>query len=160
MSQSHVATYLNDHLAGSVVALELLEHLAKAHAATPVGQFVVKLKADIEEDRDELQALIDKVGAKAGLARRAAAWVSEKATEWKLRLDDAAGGELRLLEAVELVAVGIEGKRALWYSLAAASSANPGLRGPDYASLEARADEQRRRVEKVRLEAAAVALKA
>jgi hypothetical protein len=160
MSQSHVATYLNDHLAGSVVALELLEHLAKAHDGTPVGWFVVELKADIEQDRDELQALIDKVGAKASLPRRVAAWVSEKATEWKLRLDDAAGGELRLLEAMELVAVGIEGKRALWRALSAASSANPSLRGPDYSRLEARADEQRRRVEKVRLEAATEALKA
>src|SRR5947209_272940 len=37
MSDQYVATYLSDHLAGSVAALELLEHLEKAHAGTAHG---------------------------------------------------------------------------------------------------------------------------
>jgi len=39
MDNEHIATYLNDHLAGSVVALELLEHLEAAHDNTPLAEF-------------------------------------------------------------------------------------------------------------------------
>jgi hypothetical protein len=34
MANEHLAAYLNDHLAGSVAAVELLEDLEKAHAGT------------------------------------------------------------------------------------------------------------------------------
>ena len=33
MVNEHLATYLNDHLAGSVAAIELLEHLQAAYGA-------------------------------------------------------------------------------------------------------------------------------
>jgi hypothetical protein len=39
MSDSHLPTYLNDHLAGSEVALELLEHLQRLVPGAPAGQF-------------------------------------------------------------------------------------------------------------------------
>ena len=51
MARTHLATYLNDHLAGSVVALEMLEHLERAHAETPVASFALWLRAEIAEDR-------------------------------------------------------------------------------------------------------------
>ena len=38
MTDPNLATYLNDHLAGAVAALELLEHLEKAHAGAPVAR--------------------------------------------------------------------------------------------------------------------------
>jgi hypothetical protein len=75
-----------------------------------------------------------------------------------LGLDGDAGGDLRLLEAVEAVAVGIEGKRSLWVALSATSEIVPELRGPDYGLLERRAEEQRQRIESVRLDAARAAL--
>ena len=39
MTSEQLGTYLNDHLAGSVVAVDLLEHLEKAHAGTPLQKF-------------------------------------------------------------------------------------------------------------------------
>ncbi len=92
-----------------------------------------------------------------GTVRAAAAWVAEKAGRLKLRLDDKAGGDFRLLEAVELVATGVEGKRSRWRALAAASELVPDPAGPGYARLELRAVEQRERVEPVRLDAARAA---
>jgi hypothetical protein len=158
MAGQHAATYLNDHLAGSVAALELLEHLERAHAGTPVASFAAGLRADILADRQQLEALMTRLEVAASRPRKAAAWLAEKATELKLGLDDAAGGPLRLLEVCDAVSVGIEGKRLLWRALAAAAEAAPRLRGTDYARLEQRADEQRGRVEAVRLEAARAAL--
>lgn len=157
MSEQHVATYLHDHRAGSVVALELLEHLERAHAGSNLGPFFARLRADIAADRDELEALIGRLATPAGLVRSAVAWFAEKAARLKLAVDDSADGSFRLFEAVELVAIGVEGKRALWLALAAVSSAVPALRGPDYNRLVERAVEQRGRLEDVRLRAARAA---
>ncbi len=158
MSDEHIATYLNDHLAGSVVALELLEHLAAAHAGTPLEAFLAELRADIMDDRAELESLMSRLHISESRTRQASAWLAEKITELKLRFDDDAGGALRRLEVLEAVALGIDGKKALWRSLAAASADSPALQLADYARLEQRADEQRRRLESKRLEAARSAL--
>jgi hypothetical protein len=88
--------------------------------------------------------------------RQAVAWIGEKATQLKLRLDDPGDGALRLLQTLEAVAIGIKGKRGLWRALAVA--AVPGLKGDDYERLVQRSEEQYRRVEAVRLEAAQTAL--
>jgi hypothetical protein len=158
MSDQHIAVYLNDHLAGSVVALELLEHLEKAHAGTDLERFLAGLRADITADRQELEALMGRLHVTTSSPRKAMAWLAEKFTELKLRLDDAAGGTLRLFESLEAVALGIDGKRALWRALAAAET--PGLGVADYERLERRAEEQRSRIETARLDAARAALKA
>src|SRR5436189_6074268 len=108
MSDKNVAIYLNDHLAGSVVALELLEQLKKAHAGTPVERFVTDLVTEISKDQKELEALMSRLGITASFPRKAVAWLAEKAAELKLKLDDPAGS-LRLLETLEAVSLGIEG---------------------------------------------------
>jgi hypothetical protein len=69
----------------------------------------------------------------------------------KLRLDDWAAGDFRLFEALEALALGIEGKRALWVALAEAAERAPVLRLLDYDRLVRRAVEQRERVEARRL---------
>jgi hypothetical protein len=158
MSDQHLASYLNDHLAGSVTALALLEHLEKTYADTATGRFAVELRADIMADRQELEALMARLHVEVRSPRKAATWLAEKMTEVKLRLDDPAGGALHRLEALEAVSVGIEGKRLLWRALAAAAEGTPGIRGTDYGRLEQRAEEQRQRVEAFRLEAAREAL--
>ena len=158
MPHRPVATYLNDHLAGAVAALELLDHLEQARAGTPVAAFAAALRAEVMADRRELEGAMGRLGVGASGPRRAAAWLVGKVTELKLRADDPSAGPLRLLEVLEALSLGIEGKRLLWRSLAAAAAADPGLRGPDYSVLERRAEDQRGRVEAVRLEAARAAL--
>jgi hypothetical protein len=154
MAGEHVATYLNDHLAGSAVALEMLEHLERGHEGSPVATFAAGLRAEIEEDRRELENLMERLGITRSPVRQAAAWLSEKLTRVKLTLEDVRGDGLRLLEAFEALSLGIEGKRLLWRSLATGAESNPALRGTDYARLERRAEEQRQRVETMRLDAA------
>jgi hypothetical protein len=65
----HLSTYLNDHLAGSVAALELLEHLEKAHPGTATAQFAAALRSDIETDRQELVSLMDRMRVRASAAQ-------------------------------------------------------------------------------------------
>lgn len=160
MGNEHLATYLNDHLAGSVAALELLTHLEAAYAGTPVEPFLSELRADVAADSQELEALMGRLHVSENLPRKAVAWLTEKVTQLKLRLDDPTGGALRLLEALEAVAIGIEGKQALWRALAATAENAPWLQVVDYERLIQRAEDQRRRVETMRLDAAKAALTA
>src|SRR5207249_4197585 len=106
----------------------------------------------------ELEALMARLKISASPMRKVGAWLAEKMTQLKLKLDDPAGGALHLFESLEGLAIGIEGKRLLWRALATAASTAPDLRGTDYERLEQRADEQRRRVETLRLDAARAAL--
>ena len=78
----------------------------------------------------------------------------EKVGEVKLRVDDEPGGAFQFLQGLETVAIGIDGKRALWQGLAVGAEQNPALRGMDYDRLIERAVAQRARVEVLRLGAA------
>lgn len=158
MANDHIATYLNDHLAGSVAALELLQDLEAEHADTPSGRIFADLRADVATDRQELEAVMVRLQVTESRTRKATAWLAEKVLELKLGLDDPADGALRLLEKLETLALGIEGKRALWRALATVAEEVPGLEGIDYERLLQRADDQRNRVEKMRLDAAQAAL--
>ena len=159
MADEHIATYLNDHLAGSVVALELLEHLETAHAGTALENIFATLRSDIEADRNELESLMNRLDISQSVTRKATAWLTEKVTEIKLRVDDLAGGALRLLEATEAVSLGIEGKLSLWRALAVVAKEDSRLDVLDYKGLIERAVDQRNRAEEVRLEAAKKALR-
>ena len=154
MDNPQLATYLNDHLAGSEAALELLDHLETEHAGTQIAMLASGLRQDVEADRRELEKLMTRLGISQSATRKATAWLSEKATQLKLGLDDPKGGGLRLLEIFEALSLGIEGKRLLWRSLKTAAVYNPELQGTDYQSLEHRADDQRLGIEPFRMGAA------
>ena len=158
MADDYIATYLNDHLAGSVVAVELMENLETVYAGQPIADFIAKLRADIEVDILELEALMGQLQISESRTRKASAWLTEKFTQLKLRLDDPAHGDLRLFESLEALSLGIEGKRSLWLALSAAAELSPQLRIANYQRLQQRAEEQRARVEGQRLELARKAL--
>ena len=158
MANEHLATYLNDHLAGSVVAVELMENLEAAYAGKPIAEFVRGIRIEVETDQRELQELMKRLEISESRTRKVSAWLTEKLTELKLRLDDSAHGNLRLFESLEALSLGIEGKKSLWLALAAAAEVAPQLRSVDYERLKASAEEQRSRVEAKRIEIARVAL--
>ncbi len=155
MNQSTLHTYLNDHLAGSVMALELLDHLADAAStSSDTHQFFRSLRAEIAADQDTLKDLLQRVGGTESPIRRAGAWVAEKFARVKLRVDEAVAGKLRFLEGLETLALGIQGKLALWTALATVSDQIAELRTIDVPRLQQRARDQHAQVETRRLAAA------
>ena len=155
MSKEHLATYLNDHLAGSVVAIEMLDHLGTE--ASDLRAEIVRLQAEIEADRRVLKDLMDKLGIEESTTRAITGWVAEKLARVKAKVDDRTGGALHRLESLEVVALGIDGKLALWSALKAATEALQGV-DLDLGQMERRARDQRRRIEQLRLNAAKAAL--
>lgn len=155
---SRLTTYLNDHLAGSVAALELLDHLIALHRGTEREKLFTALRGEVEEDQKVLQQLLKQVGGKESRVRKAAAWLTEKLGEAKLRLDNPGDSELRKLEALEALGLGIQGKLALWRALAATTDRVPQLGRLDYDRLQQRATQQHEQVEAQRLQAARATL--
>ena len=58
-----LAIYLNDHLAGSTVGVELARRARGSNDGTELGEFLATLAAEIEEDRDTLGEVMGAVGA-------------------------------------------------------------------------------------------------
>lgn len=142
-----------------MVAIELLNYLEEAHKDSPDAGFFAELKADVIADREELKSIMNRLRVTESRTRRVAGWLTEKITQIKLRFDDPSEGSLRLLEAIEAVALGIEGKYALWGALQVAAETIPELQSIDYKRLAQRARDQRSRIEPTRLQAARNALR-
>ena len=151
-----LATYLADHLAGSVHAIEQLKNIRDAHSGEALGQFAAGLLVEIESDRDVLKGIAERVGAESKKVKELTAWVAEKVSRAKLRHGE---NGLGTFEALEFLELGIHGKWALWRALSAIAPEDQRVQGPDYEQLVKRAEAQQTRVEERRLEAAHSALR-
>jgi hypothetical protein len=148
MSDS-LATYMNDHLAGSAYAIDLVEFMRDKYEGQELGQFAGWLLVEIEADREILKRLAQRAGAGSSKVKELTAWLAEKVG--RLKLGHGANNGLGLFEALEFLEIGIHGKLELWRALAAVGSANPRLRGVDFEHLASRAEKQREEVERRRL---------
>ena len=157
MRTEHLVTYLNDHMAGAVAALEVLEHVIEQHATHPASPKLQLVKADIEADRRELELLVEHLGERESVARKTVGWLAERAVRMKLRADDPGDGALRLFESVEMISLGIEGKLGLWRTLASLRDGIRELNTVDFERLIRRAQEQREVLEQIRYEVARAA---
>jgi hypothetical protein len=157
MSNEAFATYVRDHLAGAVAAVNLLETLRDLHAGEPLGQFAAELLVEVEADRAALQELAKQAGASPNALKEAVGWLGEKVS--RLKLGGRASGEFGTFEALEALALGILGKLALWRALAEVAAADARWRGVDFDRLADRAEAQHARVEARRLDAARMVLR-
>jgi hypothetical protein len=152
-----LAVYLHDHLAGSNFAIELLGSMRDRFRGAPLGNFAAAILPEIEQDRDVLHGIIDRAGEGHADLKEAAAWFAEKASRFKLARDK--GDGLGTFEALETLALGIEGKASLWRALFVISQQDNRVRGTDYQQLGKRAEAQHARVEEQRPNVALTALK-
>ena len=153
MSYETLGTYLNDHLAGSVGAIELVERSIKENSDNLFGRRLAEILKEIQKDQTVLQGLIERIGSTESPLKKAGAWLAEKVGRVKMGGTDQPDGLARL-EVLETLAMGINGKRALWRALRVVVEKLPVLDGLDLDLLERRAVEQHDRVEEWRLEAA------
>lgn len=153
---SPLDTYLNDHLAGSSAAVELIGTLRATNGGTALDAHLAGLGAEVEEDRETLVRIMDTLGVAQSTMKQAGGRVVERLS--RLRLSDKVTGSAdvtRLME-LETLSLGIEGKSCLWRALATVAADYPAL-AVDLATLVERAEAQREGLEPFRLEAAAQA---
>ena len=149
-------TYLHDHLAGSVAAVEMVERAIEQNRGAPLADDLADVVAAIREDQQVLRDVLSRLGAGESPLKKAGAWVVEKAG--RLKLSDTARTAIDRFEMLEALGLGIQGKLALWRALQQVSARYPVLDGVDLRKMELRAREQHERVEAHRLEAARAAL--
>jgi hypothetical protein len=145
-------SYLNDHLAGSVGAVELVEHWARLHDGKPLGAFFSDIGTDIRADQGTLRDLMHRLAIDESNLRKAGAWAAEKAGRARLTIAGYEPGSLGLVLTLEGLIMGVTGKKLLWRALAARNL--PQLSGYDFKKLERRAEQQIERIEVERIRAA------
>lgn len=150
MNRNALTIYLNDHLAGSVAAIELLVHLQRKGDIRP-KRFLTHLLHEIEADQAVLQSVIKTFHGRDSHFKKAGGWLSEKFLRLKLFVADMGKGKLAIFEALEILSLGIEGKRSLWRTLATLADRFPDLRKVDLDHLEERAKQQRQELDQWRL---------
>jgi hypothetical protein len=155
-----LSIYLNDHLAGATLGVELIRRAARENQGTALGAFLGEvLLPEIAEDRETLERLMRQLGVPRSRPKIAAGWVAEKIGRLKLNGEVRGYSPLSRLIELEGLAVGIEGKRALWLALREVANGDAPIEGFDFGVLAERAASQRSRLEEHRLAAAAEALR-
>ena len=151
-------SYLNDHLAGSAAAVELVERIRATNEGTPLAAHLEGLGRDIEADRDTLGEVMERLGVVRSTPKQVVGKVMETLSRLRLNERVTGGPEITRLMELETLSLGIEGKVALWRSLNHVAGSRPELAEFDIASLIVQAVGQRSGLEPYRLEAAAGAL--
>jgi hypothetical protein len=158
LDQKHLSIYLNDHLAGSVTGVELARRALANNRGTPYEEFLEWLFAQISEDRRSLIRLVHRTGVRRNAAKEAVAWTLEKAARLKPNGRLIGYSPLSRLVEIEGLWMGVNGKLSIWRALVAVADADPRLEAIWLIELEARAEEQLRRIDEHRRHAARDAL--
>ena len=152
--------YLNDHLAGSTVGLELSRRARDSNKDNEYGEVLERVAKEIEEDRETLQRLMKDLGVRRDHPKVAVAWVAEKFGRLKPNGRLISYSPLSRLVEAESLALGIAGKLSLWEALAEVAGEDARLDPEELRRLAERAERQRKEVWQLRQRAAAEAFAA
>ena len=147
-----IDSYLNDHLAGSVSALEMLSHWAHLHKGTTLGAFFTATEAEIKADQDTLRDVMRSLGIGESTVRKTGAWAAEKVGRARLMVAGDEPDSLGLVLTLEGLIMGVTGKKLMWRAVAAANL--PQLKGYNFEELLHRAEQQIETLEAEHIEAA------
>ena len=152
--------YLNDHLAGAAAGIQLAERCRDRDPESELGHVLHALLIEIQHDREVLERVIRVLGGSPNMIKRATALGAERVSSLRMSLPMIGPGsrESARLEEIEVLSLGIEGKRLMWAALAQLSSTDERLSEFPFPDLKRRARSQRDRLERFRLRLATEAL--
>ena len=146
--------YLNDHLAGSTVGVELARRCRSSNKDNDSGQVLERIVREIEEDRETLKGLMDSLEIGKDRVKVSGAWVAEKFGRLKPNGRLIGYSPLSRVVELEALSLGIAGKVSLWEALREVAEQDARLDAEDLKRLADRADRQRREVWQLRQRAA------
>ncbi len=152
-----LAIYLNDHLAGATAGVELARRLRASNRDDPeFGSALAEICVEIEADRETLKAVMDQLGVGKSKLKPLAAVLVERVGRLKLNGQLRGYSPLSRLDELEILQLGVAGKRRLWRAL---EHTHPDdLSDFELGALAERATAQLRRLEALHLKAATLAL--
>ncbi|HUG86377.1 MAG TPA: hypothetical protein VMM13_17555 [Euzebya sp.] len=154
IDKDRLGEYLNDHTAGAVGAIAMLQHRLEEDPDPRLSQVLQEIRAD-KAVLDQLMADLDLTG---NPLKAAAAWAGEKVSRIKREVERLRGSALAQLLELEMLQLGIAGKRSLWILLQGMQDVDPRIAALPLDDLIGRADEQAQIVETARIEAGRAAL--
>jgi hypothetical protein len=158
MAHKAMDVYLNDHLGGATLGANLAGQIADHAEGTPLADVMTRLQAEIEEDRETLVDLMERMDVKRNPVKQATGWLAEAAS--RVKFSGASSGEADhgIFMALESMALGVQGKLSLWRALREVHAEHPPLAPIDLDGLIARGEEQYATLERERLAAGRRAL--
>ena len=154
-----LGVYLNDHLAGATVGLQLARRAAESAEPGSESATVRKgLVREIAADRSALIKIMTTLGIKIRGYKMFAAWAGEKAGRLKFNGHLLTRSPLSDLEETEMLRLGVEGKAAGWRTLRAVAERDSRLDTGQLDELLARAARQSDELESLRVRIAAQVL--
>ena len=158
LSKDALNVYLNDHLAGSTAACDLIEQIRDHNQGTPLAEFLQVMLEEVRADRDVLESLMDQLGIEKSTVKQAGSWLMEKVSRLKFMTTERVAGATRNLIELEALQLGVQGKEALWLALEQVMDLDPKLADFEFGALADRAEHQVLAIEQQRLQAARAAL--
>ena len=125
VASKYLATYLNDHLAGSTGGIELVRRAAGEYEGTELGEFLSGLAREIEEDRETLKEYLAELGVDEDRLKVAAGWAGEKLGRLKPNGHLMSRSPLSALVEFEALSLGVEGKRRAGVAVRDARDGDP-----------------------------------
>jgi hypothetical protein len=149
--QDLLGVYLNDHLAGATIGMNLARRMvASAEPDSERGTVLRELAAGITDDRTALLQIMAALGIGVRSYKVFAAWAGEKAGRLKLNGYLLSRSPLSDLEETEFLLLGVEGKIAGWRTLRALADRDSRVDAARLDDLIARAGHQASALESLR----------
>lgn len=149
--------YLNDHLAGATLGLALARRLRSSNRDHPeFGSPLAELCDEVEADRETLLAIMDRLDVGQDRIKPILALAGERVGRLKLNGQLRGYSPLSRLDELEMLQIGVVGKRRLWRALEHTHADD--LPEFDLGALSESATGQLRRLEALHLRAATLAL--
>ncbi len=150
MNVALLKIYLNDHLAGSMVGVELARRAKSENAGNAVGEYLETFERELLEDRSILQSVILALGLERDVVKQGLAWLGEKLGRLKLNGRLTSYSPLSRVMELEGLCMGTEGRLSMWRSLRRLARKDERLGRFDFSALITRAEQQRRILERLR----------
>jgi len=154
MSIEPLAAYLNDHLTASVPAIRLMDSLAERAEHPELEAILRKVASEVREDQQLLRDVLDRLRAGERRLAQAAAVVGEKVHKGRLAFAARTHPALAMLEGLESIALGLQGKLGLFRVLEELAPHDPRLAGLPFAARADRTEAQYSAIESQRRAAA------
>lgn len=158
MADNAIDVYLNDHLAGATLGSDLAEQIQARNHGTALGQLMELLAPQIEQDRQTLIELMQRLDSSKNSIKQATAWIAEKASRAKFSGMTSGEPGLGTFMALETLALGVRGKGCMWKALKEVADQHPPIASMNLDELIDRARTQEDALERERLAAGTRAL--
>jgi hypothetical protein len=153
MNLKYLSIYLNDHLAGATVGVELSKRAAAGNDGNGYGAFLSELAHEIAEDRASLERLMERFGVRKDHVKTTGAYIGEKIGRLKPNAHLTSYSPLSRVVELEALTLGVSGKLGLWRALIAVQDADDRFDPEELRVLAERAEAQQVGLEQHRVRA-------